>query len=183
MLAAARKAASAILASEAEAKDALSSLPAELAAQLTSAKGLLSHSLMHKSRAPTPELSVYLTAIEAGIDGKLVASTITNILQTLKREGTNTCSLDEERLLAALAACQEGIFAKAAMQGILREMCNKTEATPQSAATSLSLQKITGSALAKLIGEEKLGLAGLMAKYRLRVDAGEAQLLLKKTKK
>lgn len=183
MLAAAKKSANAIQAAEAETKDALSSLPAELSAQLSAAKGLLSHSQAHKSRAQTPELSVYLTATEAGIDGKLVASTITNTLQSLKREGANTRALDEERLLAALAACQEGIFAKAAMQGILREMCKDAAATPQSAAASLSLQKITGKALAKLISEENLDLAALMAKYRLRVDAIEAQLLLKSAKK
>jgi len=182
MLAAAKKSATAILASEEETKDALSSLNAELAAQLSAAKGLLSHSPAHKSRAPTPELSVYLAALEAGIDGKLVASTITNTLQSLKREGAATRALDEERLLSALAACQDGIFAKAAMQDILREMCKGGELAPQAAAKSLSLEKISGSSLAKLIGEEKLDLAGLMAKYRLRVDAGEAQELLKKAK-
>ena len=183
MLTAAKNSAAAIREAEAEAKDALSSLNAELAAQLSAAKGLLSHSSAHKSRAPTPELSVYLAALETGIDGKLVASTITNVLQSLKREGANTRALDEERLIAALRACQDGVFARAAMQDILREMCSGIEATPQSAAASLSLQKITGGTLAKLIDEEKLDLAGLMAKYRLRVDASEANGLLKKTKK
>ena len=138
---------------------------------------------MHKSRAATPELSVYLSAIESGIDGKLAASAITNTLQSLKREGINTRALDEERLLSALRACQDGIFAKAAMQDILREMCKDNSATPQSAANSRSLQKITGNALDRLISEEKLDLAGLMAKYRLRVDAAEANELLKKEKK
>jgi len=183
MLTAAKKSAAAIGEAEKETKDALSSLNTELAVQLTAAKGLISHSPAHKSRASTPELSVYLAALEAGIDGKLVASTITNTLQSLKREGSSTRALDEERLLSALRDCQGGIFAKAAMQDILREMCMNSEASAQSAATSLSLQKITGSALAALIDEEKLNLAGLMAKYRLRVDAAEANELLKKTKK
>ena len=180
MLSAAKKSASAIQAAEEEAKDALSSLPAELAAQLAAAKGLLSHSPSHKSRAPTPELSVYLSALEAGIDSKLIASTITNSLGSLKREGANTRALDEERLLSALAACQEGIFARAAMQDILREMCKESALAPADAARKLSLEKISGSSLAKLINEEKLDLAGLMAKYRLRVDAAEASELLKK---
>ncbi|MCX6771375.1 MAG: Glu-tRNA(Gln) amidotransferase subunit GatE [Candidatus Micrarchaeota archaeon] len=183
MLADATEAASSILATEEETASALSSLNAELAAQLSAAKGLLTHSPAHKSRAPTPELSAYLAALEDGIDGKLAASAITNTLQSLKREGTGTRTLDEERLLAALAACQEGVFAKAAMQGVLREMCRDASATPQSAATSLSLQKITGSALAALIEREKLDLAGLMAKYRLRVDATEASEIIKKKKK
>ncbi len=178
MLSEAKEAAAAILNAEAEAKDALSTLPTELAVQLSAAKGLLSHSPAHKSRAPTAELSVYLTAIDSGIDGKLAASTITNTLHSLKREGTDTRALDEERLLSALAACQEGIFARAAMQDILREMCKDGKATPQSAATSLSLQKITGASLAKLIKGEKLDLPALMAKYRLRVDAAEASVLL-----
>ena len=178
MLAAAKKSTSAIHEAEAETKGALSSLNAELAAQLSAAKGLLSHSPSHKSRAPTPELSVYLTAIESGIDGKLVASTITNTLQSLKRESVNTRALDEERLLLALRACQDGIFAKAAMQGILREMCKEVSVEPADAARRLSLSKITESALESLIREEKLDLAGLMAKYRLRVDAAEAQALL-----
>jgi len=180
MLAAAKKAASAILAAEEEAKGALSTLPAELAAQLSTAKGLLTHSPAHKSRAPTPELSVYLAALEAGIDGKLVASAITNSLQSLKREGANTRALDEERLLLALSACQQGVFARAAMQDILREMCKNSKTAPQSAAKSLSLEKISGASLAKLISEEKLDLPSLMAKYRLRVDAAEASALLRK---
>jgi len=183
MIAAAKNAASAVLAAEEEAKGALSSLNAELAAQLSAAKGLISHSIEHKSRAPTPELSVYLTAIESGIDGKLAASAITNALQSLKREGANTRALDEGRLLAALRACQDGVFAKAAMQDILREMCKDAAATPQGAVSSLSLGKITGSELKALIASEKLDLAGLMAKYRLRVDAAEANELLKKATK
>ncbi len=180
MLSAAKKSAEAIHAAEEEAKDALSTLPAELSAQLSAAKGLLSHSPSHKSRAPTPELSVYMAAIESGIDGKLAASAITNTLQSLKRESINTRALDEERLLSALRACQDGVFARAAMQDILREMCKDASATPQTAAKALSLGKITGSALQSLIGSEKLDLAGLMAKYRLRVDAAEAGAILGK---
>jgi glutamyl-tRNA(Gln) amidotransferase subunit E len=183
MLSEAKKAAASILAAEEEAKGALSSLPLELAAQLSAAKGLISHSEAHKSRAPTPELSVYLAALEAGIDGKLAASTITNALQSLRREGAGTRALDEERLLSALAACQQGIFAKAAMQEILREMCKDAQATPQAAAQKLGLEKITGKALAALIEEEKPDLPSLMAKYRLRVDAAEAQSLLKEAGK
>ncbi|MFA6327987.1 MAG: Glu-tRNA(Gln) amidotransferase subunit GatE [Candidatus Micrarchaeia archaeon] len=180
MLAAARKSAAEIGEAEKEAKDALSTLPAELAAQLAAAKGLLSHSQAHKSRAPTPELSVYLAATEAGIDAKLVASTITNVLQSLKREGASTRALDEERLLSALRACQDGVFARAAMQDMLREMCKEGAIAPQDAARKLGLEKITGSSLARLIKDEKLDLPALMAKYRLRVDAAEAASLLKK---
>jgi glutamyl-tRNA(Gln) amidotransferase subunit E len=180
MLSDAKKSSASIKGAEKEANEALSSLNDELSAQLSAAKGLLSHSPMHKSRAQTPELSVYLAALESGIDAKLSASTITNTLQTLKREGASTRALDEERLLSALRACQDGVFAKAAMQDILREMCKETKATPQSAAASLSLQKITGSALEALLNAEKLDLAGLMAKYRLRVDATEASALLRR---
>jgi glutamyl-tRNA(Gln) amidotransferase subunit E len=178
MRSAAKKSASAMLAAEGEAKDALSSLPAELAVQLSAAKGLLSHAASHKSRAPTPELSVYITALEAGIDGKLAASAITNTLQSIKREGAATRALDEERLLSALRACQDGVFARAAMQDVLREMCKEIAITPKDAAHKLGLGKISGNSLAKLIDAEKLDLASLMAKYRLRVDAQEAQALL-----
>ena len=183
MLEEAEDAAEAIGASEKETKEALTSINDELAAQLSSAKGLLSHSPSHKSRAATPELSVYMAAMEAGLDTKLAASAITNTLQSLKREGTDTRALDEERLLSALSACQQGVFARAAMQDILREMCKDAQATPQSAADSLSLGKITGKALETLVISEKLDLPSLMAKYRLRVDAAEAQELLKKAKK
>lgn len=183
MLAEAKKAAASILAAEEEAKGALASLQPELAAQLSAAKGLISHSGAHKSRAPTAELSAYLAALESGIEGKLSASTITNVLQSLKREGADTRALDEERLLSALAACQEGVFAKAAMQEILREMCKDAQATPQAAAHKLSLEKITGKALAALIEKEKPDLPSLMAKYRLRVDAQEAKPLIGKAKK
>ncbi|MFA5929976.1 MAG: hypothetical protein WC861_03780 [Candidatus Micrarchaeia archaeon] len=51
---------------------------------------------------------------------------------------------------------------------------------PADAALRLSLEKITGSALGALISGEKLDLARLMAKYRLRVDAAEADELLRK---
>jgi glutamyl-tRNA(Gln) amidotransferase subunit E len=180
MLLTARKAADSIIGAQEQATEALSSVNKELAAQLSTLKDMVSHSPTHNSRASTPELSVYLSALEEGIDAKLAASTLTNTLQTLKREGQDTRALDEERMLFALRACQSGVFAKSAMQEILRFMCKNASATPKSAAAALQLGKITGKDLARLVSEESLNFASLMAKYRLRVDAWEAQLLFKK---
>ena len=71
-------------------------------------------------------------------------------------------------------------FAKSAAADILRAMCNDKGETPESAVAKLNLQKISGKSLAKLISDEKLDFPSLMAKYRLRVDAGEAQEIYKK---
>lgn len=162
-----------------EQEKTLSAVNPELASQLSALRNLISHSPSHKLSAQTPELSAFSAAIERGADPKFAASVLTNTLQGLKREGAATTALDEERLLSALVACKDGMFAKSAMQEILREMCADASATPKKAAEKLNLSKITGKALAKLVEEEKLDMKGLMAKYRLRVDAAEAQELLK----
>lgn len=180
MLSSAAGAAKKLAKQEEKKTELLSQLNPELASQLSAARGLLSHSLSHKLSAATQELSTFSAAVEAGTDAKFAASTITNTLSGLKREGTDTMQLDEPRLLSAFAAVEKGIFAKAAMPEVLREMCLNGSVSPQEAAKKLSLEKITGKALAKLIADEKLDLKGLMAKYRLRVDASEAQALLKK---
>ena len=59
-------------------------------------------------------------------------------------------------------------------------MCANTALSPQVAIAELGLQRIFGAALANLVKEEGLDLKGLMAKYRLRVEASEAQRLFGK---
>lgn len=181
MLAAAKKSISSMEKAVEEKEESLSSLPEELRAQLAGAKNLLPPSASAKPGI-TPEISAFTSAMAAGIDAKLAASAITNTLSSLKREGISTQNLTEARFLSALSACKNGTIAKAALQEILREMCNDAKATPQTAAKKLSLEKISGKLLSSLIKEEKLDLAGLMAKYRLRVDAAEAKALLEKKK-
>ncbi|MEM2137745.1 MAG: Glu-tRNA(Gln) amidotransferase subunit GatE [Candidatus Anstonellaceae archaeon] len=156
-------------------EEALSSLNDEMKKQLSSAKGLLSHNPAFPAvTGSSPEIAAFEAALKAGADAKFAATTITNTLASLKREGVATANLDEQRLVSVLVACKKGIFAKAATADILRAMCRDPPATPESAAKSLGLEKITGKALRALIENEKLDMKGLMAKYRLRVDAAEA---------
>ncbi|HIH19564.1 TPA: Glu-tRNA(Gln) amidotransferase subunit GatE [Candidatus Micrarchaeota archaeon] len=180
MLAEAAKAAAATRKMEEKQEELLSNVNDELASQLASAKGLLSHNPSFKLIAQTPELSLFAQATKEGTDAKLVASTLTNTLQSLKREEENVKALDEPRLLSAFAAARKNIFAKSAMAMILRAMCRNPALGPEDAARELNLEKITGKALEKLISDEKLDLKGLMAAYRLRVDATEAQEIFKR---
>jgi len=164
-----------------EKEELLSSLNSDLSSQLSSARGLISHnpSFPSSSSSPTPELAAFAEAVKQGVDPKLAASAITNTLQSLKREGADTKQLDEPRLLSALLLCKNSKITKAAIANVLKEMCNDSGATAEGAAKKLGIEKITGSALEKLLKEEKLELSGLMAKYRLQVDAQEAQEIIK----
>ena len=161
-------------------EELLSVLNEEMKKQLSAAKGMISHNAAVKLSAATPELHAFSEAVSLGVDAKFAASTLTNALASLKREGVATANLDEPRLISAFKACHSGLFAKPAMPEILREMCGDAKATPDSAAAKLGLQKITGKALSKLISGEKSDMKSLMAKYRLRVDASEAAGLFKK---
>jgi len=183
MLALAKKKAKEIGAMENEKGALLSKINPELASQLSSLRGLISHNGSFKQLAQTPELSVLSAAVEAGLDYKYAASVLTNVLKGLKREQLDTLALDEPRLLSALHAHREGAFAKAAMADILRYMCENKAASPAEAAKSLGLETLSGAALEKIIREEGLSLPSLMAKYRLRVDAQEAAILFSKMKK
>jgi glutamyl-tRNA(Gln) amidotransferase subunit E len=175
MLDVAGKAAGAAERMEEKKEALLSSVNEELGVQLSSAKGLISHNPSFKMAAQTPELSVFAAAAKAGLDSKLAASTLTNTLQSLRREKVNTLALDEPRLLSALEACGKGAFAKPAMAEVLRLMCNEPGISAKDAVARLGVQKITGKALEKIILDGKLDMKGLMAAYRLRVDAQEAQ--------
>ena len=181
MISGAKKAVKAVSEAEGEKESALSALPEELRAQLLSAKNLIMPTQQPKPGF-TPEISAFALAASSGIDPKLAASEITNTLASLKREGTSTKKISENRLLDALSSCQSGLFAKAALPEILRQMCKDEEITAKFAAHELSLERISGAALEALISSEKLDMGSLMAKYRLRVDAGEAQGIFEKRK-
>ncbi|MEM4554307.1 MAG: Glu-tRNA(Gln) amidotransferase subunit GatE [Candidatus Anstonellaceae archaeon] len=158
----------------------LSTLNQELASQLSQQRGLISHNPDFPSTFSTPELSVFAAAVKEGTDPSFVASTLTNTLQSLKREGVETRKLDEPKLLSFFTAFRQGVFAKAAGAEILRHMCIHGS-TPAKAAEELQLKKITGVQLKQLIQQEGLDFKRLMEKYRLKVDAAEAQLLFKKS--
>jgi glutamyl-tRNA(Gln) amidotransferase subunit E len=107
MLDAAGKALKASEKMEEEREELLSGLNGELAAQLSSAKGLISHKPSFRALGATPEISAFAAAVKIGVEEKFAASTITNTLQSLKREKANTAALDEERLLGAFSAYVE----------------------------------------------------------------------------
>ena len=160
----------------------LSSLNEELAAQLSEAKGLLSHNPRFKLSEGTPELSIFALAVKEGVDPKFAASALTNTLQSLKREGESTQNIDEPRMVSLLRLYGKGLFTKPAAAEILREMCKDAGASPEQAMKKIGAERISGQALEKLIKEKKLDFKGLMAKYRLQIDAQEAQETLKKNK-
>ncbi|MCX8174657.1 MAG: Glu-tRNA(Gln) amidotransferase subunit GatE [Candidatus Micrarchaeota archaeon] len=163
-----------LLREEEEKESLLSSIPQELSKQLSSARGLLGGDL------PNPELSAFCSAIKAGVEPKLAASAITNVLQALKREGADTKKISQERLLDALLAVKQGSVAKAALGEVLREMCASPQASALQAAKKLDLLRISGKELEALLQKEGGDFSSLMAKYRLRVDAQEAQELLRR---
>jgi glutamyl-tRNA(Gln) amidotransferase subunit E len=179
---AAKSAAQRVQASEEEKEKLLSPLNEELRLQLSSARGLISSTKPLKLHL-APELLAFAAAVKTGIEPKFAATTITNTLQSLKREGENTKNLDENRLSEAFAACQKKAFTKAAMPEILRAMCNDASLSAQGAAKKLGLEKISATELRKIIEDEKLDMKGLMAKYRLKIEASEAAELLKSAHK
>lgn len=174
MLSDAKEAAKQTHEKEKEKTELLSAISEELARQLSAAKGLLGGS------SPSPEIAAFALAVEKGIDAKFASSAITNTLQSLKREGADTRKLDENRLLSSLLLCKEGKITKAAVAEVLREMCRDGAATAESAAKKLGVERITGKALLALLEKEKPDMKTLMARYRLQVDAQEAQELMKK---
>lgn len=163
-----------------ESEKSLSLINPELSLQLSSLRGLISHNPLHKQTGATPEMSVFMRATRLGADPKYIASVLTNTLQSIKREPLDTQALDEERLLSLFKAYGGGLFVKAATIDILRLMCKERGISAEEAIANLGLERISGKALQKLIEKERLDLKMLMAKYRLRVDAAEAELLLKK---
>jgi glutamyl-tRNA(Gln) amidotransferase subunit E len=169
-----------ILASEKGKLHLLSSLNSELASQLSEAKGLLSHSPTFPLSHPTPELSAFAAAVEAGVEPKFAASTITNTLQSLKREGMETKKLDEQKLLQALFLFKGSHITKSAVSEVLREMCRDPSTTAMEAAKKLGVERIAGAHLKALIEKEKPDMKALMSKYRLQVDASEAAELMNK---
>ena len=163
-----------------ESGKSLSLLNDELRAQLSSLRGLISHNPAHKQIGATPELSVFMHATKLGIEPKYIASVLTNTLQSIKRESLDTQALDEERLLSLFKAFHKELFVKAATADMLRLMCKEKGISAEEAIANLELERISGKVLEKLISEEKLDLKMLMARYRLRVNAAEAEKLLKK---
>lgn len=178
----AKQMAQAVAAAQEEKEGLLSSIPEELARQLAAAKGLLSHHPSFALSSSTPELSAFAVAVKQGVEPKFASSAITNILQSLKREGADTGTLDEQRFLSALLLCKNNGITKAAVSEVLREMCRDSLATAESAAKKLGIEKISGKELAALLNSEGADFGSFMARYRLRVDAQEAQEMMKKKK-
>ncbi|MCX6773268.1 MAG: Glu-tRNA(Gln) amidotransferase subunit GatE [Candidatus Micrarchaeota archaeon] len=163
-----------------EKAELLSSLPEELAKQLSAAKGLLGG---EGAAGQSPEIAAFSSAVNAGIEAKFASSVITNTLQSLKREGVETKNLDGQKFLSALLLFKENKITKAAVPEILREMCRDSKATAESAAKKLNIERISGKALGALLEKEKLDMKALMTRYRLQVDAQEAQGLMNKNGK
>ncbi len=167
---------------EDEKEGLLSKVAPELSSQLAGAKNLISHNPSFQSSAGSPELATFAAALEAGIDSKFAATTLTNTLQSLKREGIDTKALDEPKMLEVFDAVQKGDITKQAALDVLRVICTEPNSTPQETASKLGITKFSAKELRDIISKEKLDFKEMMSKYRLRVDASEAQELLK-TKK
>lgn len=157
----------------------LSLLKPELYSQLENVKNTIIESKDFPLELSSPEISVYAYAIEKGVDPLFVASTIINTLQALKKENKK---VDQWKILSFFIAYKEGKFAKAASYNILKFLAENPNKDVNEAISSLGLEKITGPLLENLITKENLNFQQLMEKYRLKVDASEAQEIFKKMK-
>ncbi len=120
-------------------------------------------------------LKLFEKFVQEGVEPMLAASTLEDTLTMLRRENV---AVDEQALVSLFASYKKGEFVKSAIPDLLRGMA--AGKTVEQALDEKQLRKITGAELKRIIEENKGNFGQIMAKYRLRVDAAEVQVLLKK---
>ncbi|MBU0586181.1 hypothetical protein KJ780_01585, partial [Candidatus Micrarchaeota archaeon] len=120
-------------------------------------------------------LKLFEKLIKENVEPMLVASTLEDTLIMLRREGVEP---SEEMILELFESYKKDEFVKAAIPDILRLMVKGK--TVSKALDEGQLKKITGKELKKIVDENKGDMGKIMAKYRLRVDAAEVAILIKK---
>ncbi|MEM4389346.1 MAG: Glu-tRNA(Gln) amidotransferase subunit GatE [Candidatus Micrarchaeia archaeon] len=128
----------------------------------------------------SPRLSLFERAVARGCEPVFVAVTIEETLRALARKGIAVDRIGDDRLAEFFSTYARGVFAKAAAPDILAFLAQHPDKSTTEAVRALGLERITGDALRRVIEKEGKELAAFMAKYRLRVEAGEVQAILKR---
>jgi glutamyl-tRNA(Gln) amidotransferase subunit E len=159
-------------------KKELPMMPEQRLARLES---LLGKELAKKMFNSREELTFeFIINTSEKIDPPLVAVTLQDTIVNLRREGVAVDKLKVHVLQYMFVECASGLFVKAAIPELLKYLAENPNATSLGAVQSLSLQKISGPELEKLIENEGRNLKEIMKKYRNRVDAKEVSDLLKR---
>ncbi|MFH1285198.1 MAG: Glu-tRNA(Gln) amidotransferase subunit GatE [Candidatus Micrarchaeota archaeon] len=143
-------------------------------------EGVLNEELSRKIMASRSLLLFEKIIGRLKVDPSIVAVTLEETLVSLKREGVQIENIKEEKLYSLFECYARGLFVKAAIPEILKFIAKMPAVEVESAIKELNIGKISGKELKKIADEEKKDMKGIMAKYRLRVDAGEVAKLLNK---
>jgi len=131
----------------------------------------------------SPKLSLFKDITSAtGADPSFVANILIQKFTELRRQGLNVDEIGDERLKEAFKAYADGSVTKQAVEELLKGLSGSDIAVPKLVA-KLSLEKITGRELKKLIDSEKGKSKDeirrvIMSKYRINVDGSELNSLL-----
>ncbi|MEM3030499.1 MAG: Glu-tRNA(Gln) amidotransferase subunit GatE [Candidatus Micrarchaeia archaeon] len=142
----------------------LKALPAELAEKMLRSK----------------RLGLFERAVAGGCEPVFAAATLEETLRALARKGVAVERIGDDRLAEFFAAFARGVFAKAAAPDILAFLARHPERDTAGAVSELGLARISGKELKSIVEKEGKDLAAFMAKYRLRVEAGEVQEIRKR---
>ncbi|MDE1832998.1 MAG: Glu-tRNA(Gln) amidotransferase subunit GatE [Candidatus Micrarchaeota archaeon] len=131
----------------------------------------------------SPKLQLFKDIVSStSADPSFVANTLIQKFTELRRQGLSVDEISDERLKDAFQAYADGEITKQAIDEILKEL-SRADSDVKKLVARLSLERITGKALKKIIDSEK-GKSkeeirrSIMSSYRLRVDGAELNSLL-----
>lgn len=113
---------------------------------------------------------------ETKADPLAVAATLEETLVSLKREKVEVEKISEEKLVELFGEYAKGVFVKAAVPEVLKELAKESGKAVAQIVEEKNLKKIAGEELKRIVEEEGKDFKRIMAKYRLRVDAGEVKI-------
>ncbi|MEM1949094.1 MAG: hypothetical protein QXY50_01320, partial [Candidatus Caldarchaeum sp.] len=119
-----------------------------------------------------------------GLPASVVASTLTETITSLAREGAHVANLTDERLVEVFKALAGGGFSKEALPDVLRWLCSNPASTVEDAVRQLGLGTVSHedveAEVMKMVVSSRLDLndprlanrlmGDLMKKYRGRID-------------
>ncbi len=137
----------------------------------------------------SPKLSLFKRLVEeTSTDPKLIANVLLQKFTELRRNGMDVDSISEESLIDTFIAYHKGKITKQAIDEVLKHLAKK-EGKVDDIIANNDLDRVKGEKLRKLI--ESMGTKAkqtdinllrneIMAKYRLKIDGGELNEMLKK---
>lgn len=149
---------------------------------------LLKNTSIEEQLIMSPKLPLFHTIVaKSSAEPDFVANTLLQKFTELRRQGVAIDAIKEERLLELFDAYAKGSITKQAVGELLVALAKRDDPVSK-LAESLSLSKITGSALKALVERARKELGGtpdknalrdrIMAKDRLRIDGSELNALL-----